>query len=166
VIQSISVGIIISLDINYLRQSRSRRTVRDTACATSLMRLAHRWPGNLYIAEQCRKASNRCSLKKCFDFDKERSIFRRKISGSKYLEITKGLIVMYLYAGLKERYGMPQILESSNNSNPDIFLILGYTRAQSNPYINHSVVSLIGIVSGCWPIPPYNAERCSVGNMV
>jgi hypothetical protein len=33
----------------------------------------------------------------------ERSIFRRKISGSRYLEITKSLIVMYVYAGLKER---------------------------------------------------------------
>jgi hypothetical protein len=46
----------------------------------------------------------------------ERSIFRRKISGSRYLEITKSLIVMYVYAGLKERYGIPQILQSPNNT--------------------------------------------------
>ena len=65
---------------------------------------------------ECR---NRCTLKKCFDSDKERSIFRRKVSGSKYLEITKSLIVMYVYVGLKERYGIPQILESPNNMNRD-----------------------------------------------
>jgi hypothetical protein len=38
-----------------------------------------------------RGTENRCILKKCFDSDEERSIFRRKISGSKYLEITKNL---------------------------------------------------------------------------
>jgi hypothetical protein len=61
-------------------------------------------------------AAYRCILKKCFDSDRERSIFRKKISGSKYLEITKSLIIMYVYAGLKERYGIPQILQSPNNT--------------------------------------------------
>jgi hypothetical protein len=63
-------------------------------------------------------AAYRCILKKCFDSDRERSIFRKKISGSKYLEITKSLIVMYVYAGRKEGYGIPRILESSNNIFP------------------------------------------------